>query len=291
MSIIKRLVFLLVVLLNPSVNADIYTARSIEEINNTLFGLLEKRNAQKTLTILPLEGFILRTVDPEFNAMDKKFESIALKVFKKAKLSKQSYISELMLTEYKQQLSDPKVLDIFKNLQLQKAPYMVITRNLSGSFNDIPYLEVWTWAYLFKQGIDLSQSPIGSKQIIFNKNKGKIKGTYPTFYRGLLSCNSGEQNNSPQGVIANFLVFNLKWIPDIVYIVDKDEQYIKSIEQQFKSIRNDIQVIGFVYAPKLDESEKVSPQEFLKFWSKFIDKLNAVSRRETNKNQEDPYEQ
>jgi hypothetical protein len=291
MSIIKRLVVLVSILLNLSVSADIYTANSIEEINNTLVGLLEKRNAQKTLTILPLEGFILKTVDPAFNAKDKKFQSIASKVIQKAKLSKQRYISELILTEYKQQLSDPKIIDFFKNLQQKNAPFMVVTSNLSGSFNSIPYLEVWTWAYLFEQGIDLSKSPIGSKQIIFNKEGEKVQGTYPTFYRGLLSCNSSQQQNSRQGIIAALLALNLKWVPDVVYIVDKDEQYIKSIEQQFKSIRNDVQVIGFVYAPEYDQSDQVTPQEFLKFWSGVIDKLNVVSRTETNKNKKDPYEQ
>ena len=290
MNSIRSLFFIFVLCVISSSRADIYTANSLEEINNTLLELLEKRNAAKTLTILPLEDFLLRSANPIFHAKDKKFSAIISRVTKRAKLSKQSYIQELILTEYKQQLSDPKIVDFFKNIQKYNAPFIVVTNNVSGSFNKIPYLEVWTWNYLFEQGIDLSKNPIGSKQIIFNKKHKQVKGTYPTFYRGLLSCNSAENKNSSQNLIANLLILNLKWIPDVVYIIDKDENYIKSIERQFKSIRNDIQVIGFVYAPEMDQSNQISPKEFFKFWSGVIDKLNSITRTE-EKSKEDPYEQ
>ena len=197
-----------------------------------------------------------------------------------------------MLTEYEQQLSDPKITEFIKNIQEKNAPFIVVTRNFSGSFNKIPYLEVWTWAYLLEKGIDLSKSPLGSRQIIFNKGHKKIKGTYPTFYRGLLSCNSEEQGNSPQGLIASLLAVNLKWMPDIVYVIDSEESYIKSMEQQFKSLKPDVQVVGFVYAPEENvQSDQISAKEFLKFWEGVVDKLNNVSRKEINKNKEDPYEQ
>lgn len=291
MNSIKRLVFIFAVCMSSSVQAEIYTARSVEEINNTLLELLNKRNPQKTLTILPLENFMLKPVSPAFNIKDQRFRTIIERVTKKVKLSKREYLEELILTEYEQKLSDPKLTEFIKNIQEKNAPFIVVTRNFSGSFNKIPYLEVWTWAYLLEKGIDLSKSPLGLQQIIFNKGYKKISGTYPTFYRGLLSCNSEEQGNSPQSLIASLLAVNLKWIPDIVYVIDSEENYIKSIEQQFKSLKSDVQVVGFVYEPDNIQSNQISTEEFLKFWENLVDKLNNVSRKEINKNKENPYEQ
>ena len=291
MNSIKRLVFIFAVCMSSSVQAEIYTARSVEEINNTLLELLNKRNPEKTLTILPLENFMLKPVNPAFNIKDQRFRTIIERVTKKVKLSKRAYLEELILTEYEQKLSDPKLTEFIKNIQEKNAPFIVVTRNFSGSFNKIPYLEVWTWAYLLEKGIDLSKSPLGLKQIIFNKGYKKIKGTYPTFYRGLLSCNSEEQGNSPQSLIASLLAVNLKWIPDIVYVIDSEENYIKSIEQQFKSLKSDVQVVGFVYEPDNIQSDQISTEEFLKFWEELVNKLNNVSRKEINKNKENPYEQ
>lgn len=291
MNILKSLVLLFSISMIAPAHADIdiYPSSSVEEINNNLLKLLEKRNAQKTLVILPLEGFILKAVAPELNVGDEKFQAIRTKLDRKIKLSKRDYIDELILTEYEHQLSDPKIVDFFKNIQEQKAPFVVVTRNFSGSFNKIPYLEAWIWASLFEKGIDLSNNPIGSNQIIFNQNNKKIKGTYPTFYRGLLSCNFSDGENSPQGLIARLLAVNLKWFPDVVYVIDKDEEYIKSIAQQFKMLNKDAQIIGFIYAPDNDQSDKVSSKDFLKFWEELVVKLNAVSRKEL-KREEDPYE-
>ena len=75
-------------------------------------------------------------------------------------------------------------------------------------------------------------------------------------------------------------------------MIDSEESYIKSIEQQFKSLKADVQVVGFAYAPEENvQSDQISAKEFLKFWEGVVDKLNNVSRKEINKNKEDPYEQ
>ena len=181
--------------------------------------------------------------------------------------------------------------EFVKNLQKKNVPIIVVTRNFSGSLNKIPYLEVWTWKYLFDKGVDLSKSPIGSKQIMFNKKYKKIGGTYPTFYKGLLSCNSADGENAPQSIIAYLLSQELKWLPDVIYVVDKNKIYIQSLEQQFKSIRSDIQVEGFVYSPVEKSDIEISSSEFLKFWEDLVVKLNAITRKESSGTKEDPYEQ
>ena len=261
--------------------AEIYTANNCEEIKNSLLEMLAKSNPAKALIIMPLEGFLTEPQDNAFYSQDNSFAPLAEQIYKKVKPSKSDYVNELILTEYKQRFSDPLIPELFKEIQLQNIPFIVVTKNVSGNFNKIPYLEVWTWQLLLDRGIDLSKSPLGSKQVLFNKQHKKIKGTYPTFYKGLLSCNSSLQENSPQSVIAALLTLEINWLPETVYIIDKEEGYIKSVVQQFKSLNPEIQVEGFVYSPSKEGVIKITKKEFLIFWEKLVEKLNAVTRKNT----------
>jgi hypothetical protein len=291
MRIIRNLLFVLLSIISLSVKADIYSAATVEELNNSLMEFLEKRAAGKTLVVLPLEDFFVQPTHPAFYVKDDKFQVFITRASSKAKLSRRQYLKELILTQYEQRFSDPMVPEFIGNLQQKNVPIIVVTRNVSGSINKIPYLEVWTWQYLFDKGIDLSKSPIGSKQIMFNKKYKKINGTYPTFYKGLLSCNSREGDNSPQSIVAYLLSQELKWLPDVIYVVDKERNYIESLIQQFKSIRSDIQVEGFIYSPEVKSNTELSISEFSKFWEDLIVRLNAVTRKESTATKEDPYEQ
>ncbi|MBN8512356.1 MAG: DUF2608 domain-containing protein [Rickettsiales bacterium] len=286
-----KLVIVLFVSCVLSARAEIYSAETVEEINNSIMDSLSTRNAEKALVILPLEGFFAEPVDSAFYKIDDDIKPLVEKSFKKIKLSKRRFMNELILTEYQQRLSDQMIPDFIKNIQDKKTPIIVVTRNVSGSFNKIPYLEVWAWQYIMKNGVDLAKSPIGTKQILLNKSRKKQLGSYPTFYKGLLSCNTVEQANSPQSLIVYLLSQELKWLPDIVYIVDKNEEYIKSIVQQFKVMRKDIQVEGFVYLPKAKTYKDLSNEQIIKFWDNLVTKLNNADKKELDKKNEDPYEQ
>ena len=117
---------------------------------------------------MPLENFFVQPTHPAFYVKDDKFQLFITRVSSKAKLSGRQYLKELILTQYEQKFSDPMVPEFIVNLQQKfvRKHKIVVTRNVSGSINKIPYLEVWTWQYLFDKGIDLSKSPIGSKQIM-----------------------------------------------------------------------------------------------------------------------------
>jgi len=288
---IRSIFFLLIVSLSFTSRAEIYSAESIEEVNNTILELLSKRNPKKTLLLMPLEKFLIKPVDEEFYIKDKKYVPVLQKAEKKARLSRRAYLEELILTEYEHELSDPYVVEFIQNIQKLDVPMIVFSTNCSGSFNKIPYLEVWTWTYLFNKNIDLSKSPIGSNQIIFNKYGKKVKGTYPTYYKGLLSANSWDGKNSIQSMLATLFVQKLKYLPDVVYIVHEEESFIKSIEEQFKTVKRDVQVEGFIFSSQKKVNNDLSMKKVQNFWNKLIDKLNKVSRKERNIDEEDPYEQ
>ncbi len=268
---------------------EIYSAKSAQEINNSLVDLLAKRNTQKTLLLLPIDAMI-ETSDPVFRTSDESLQRLAARAFKKAKHSRKSYLDELLLTKYDNRISDSDWVSLVQNVQKIQCPIIITTRNVSGSFNKISHLEVWSWSYLQKLGIDLSKGSFNDKQVIFNKHDTKVRGTYPTFYRGLLSCNSSARENSPHVILSSLLVRYLKWFPDVVYIVDKDEEYIKSLAKQLRVLKKDVQVVGFVYAPESTDADDLDPKLFAKSWDNVVKKLNKVSRAEI-KDQEDPYEQ
>jgi hypothetical protein len=77
----------------------------------------------------------------------------------------------------------------------------------------------------------------------------------------------------------------------VIYVVDKERNYIESLIQQFKSIRSDIQVEGFVYSPDVKNNTELSISEFSKFWEDLIVRLHAITRKESTTTKEDPYEQ
>jgi chorismate mutase len=291
MKNIRSVLFLLIILLFSVSKAEVYVAESIEEINNTILKLLSKRSPEKTLLIMPLEEFIIKPVDKEFYINDKKYSAILQRTEKKARLSRKAYLEELILTEYEHTLADPYVVKFIQNIQKLHVPMLVFTTNCSGSFNKIDYLEVWTWTYLLDKNIDLSKSPIGSNQIIFNEYGKKVKGSYPTYYKGLLSANSWNGENSVQSLLAALLAEKLKYLPDVVYVINEKESFIKSIEEQFKSLRRDIQVEGFIFSPSKKVNSQLAPKTVEDFWTRLINKLNKVSRKERNIDEENPYEQ
>ena len=203
--IVKIFLFAIILSLSTPLRAEIYSASSVEEINNSIMEMLDKRESNKSLIIMPLENFILEPKDDAFYLNDNESQNIAYNALKKAKFSRRIYRNEMILTEYEQRFSDQMIPEFIRSIQEKNVPLIVVTKNTSGSLNKIAYLEVWTWQYLLDRGIDLSKSTIGGKQIIFNKQYKKVYGTYPTFYKGLLSCNAFEQYNSPQNIIATLL--------------------------------------------------------------------------------------
>lgn len=287
-----RFILLITVLFSSfHTRAAIYSADSVEAINNTLMEMVSKRDPRRVLLIMPLEGFLARPVDPEFYVKDKKYFPALQRAEKNAKLSRKAYLEELILTEYENELSDPFIPQFIDNIQAKNIPMLVFTTNCAGSFNDISYLEVWSWAYLKNKNIDISRSPIGTEQFVFNELHTKVKGSYPTYYKGLLSANSWDRKNSVQSVLATLLITKLKSLPDVVYVIDKSESFIKSLELQFKSLRRDIQIEGFVFNPLLEPRDDLSVKRVAIFWNDLIKKLNKVSRTEKNTDEDDPYEQ
>ncbi|PCJ29800.1 MAG: hypothetical protein COA94_00125 [Rickettsiales bacterium] len=292
----RIIIFTFILFIFSFARGDIHQASSVLEINNRLLELLEDNNSKKTLIILPVQNFLLKRTNPYFNIEDRNLRPLIERVLKKVKLSRETYFEELLLTEYENKPADPFIKDFIHNLQNKKLPLIAITDSSSGGFNKIPFLEVWISNRLLKEGIDISKSPLGEKQIIFNKNFKQTKGSYPTFYRGLLSSNMHGADNMYEHILAFMLIEKLKWMPDTIYIIHTEENTIKLLQQQFKHIDPDVRVIGFHYLPPQNKLmnkalSNISPQKFMQFWEGVITKLNNIKLKHSAKGAKDPYEQ
>lgn len=281
----------LLVILFSNAQANIFSPEDFEKLSSNLIASIKTKNPAKTLVILPLEGFLFDPDIEELYPSDGLSHNIVKKNLERIKFSVRPYIDELILVKYPIKKPDPKIVSFIEELQKFNVPLVVVTKNISGSIDDIKHLEVWTWMQLYNHGINLSLSPIGEKQFKFY-NREKVRGTYPTFFRGLLSCNSYEKKNSPQNIIASLLVTKLQWFPDTIYIVDQDRGYIKSLSNQFKSLKQETYVEGFVYQ-KIKERKKTEKniEKFTEFWENLVDSLNKVQRIELESEIQDPYEQ
>ncbi|MCP5369526.1 MAG: hypothetical protein H6909_02420 [Rickettsiaceae bacterium] len=288
--------FLLLIILINSVGivafgkGRLYKVTNINEINNHITELLAHQDPSMALLILPLDIMMI----PDHSAFyfkDQEAQEIIKSQLNKIVASKKLYIEEFVLTNYPHKLLDTNLVNFIHNMQQTNLPIMVTTKNLAGSINDIRYLEVWTWNWLYERGINLSNTPIGKKEIRINSGTKKIGGNYPTFFRGLLSCNSYDKSNAPQIVIASLLATKIRWLPSVVYAIDRDEAYLKSLEKQFTSLRPNIQFEGFIYNPPTENSdyEQLSLQELEKFWQDLVVNMNKIKRVELKAKIDDPY--
>lgn len=266
----------------------LYTTDNIEAINQTISTALAERVKANSLVIIPLD-LLLAPDHPAFYVTNEKQQEIIKEAADKMSPSKRPYLDELILTNYPIKEINPKMKDLILDVQKLGVPIMVVTRNIAGSMDLIRYLEVWTWMKLYELGIDLSKSPIGDKQFQLDNGLQEVRGTYPTFFRGLLSCNSYQQRNSPQSVIATLLAQKLKWLPVHIYVIDENEKYVKALSAQFHSLKKDIEFEGFIYEEKPKEYAKISDQELKKFWQELVGKLNKIERVELESENKDPY--
>jgi hypothetical protein len=269
----------------------LYNASSIDEIKNTITELLVHQDPSRALLILPLDVLIAPD-HAGFYFQGEEAQNIVKTHLDKISASKRVYLEEFILTNYPQKLTETAVRELIDNIQKTNLPIIVTTENLAGSINDIRYLEVWTWNWLYERGIDLSKTPIGQKEIRIDAGTKKVGGSYPTFFRGLLSCNNYKKSNAPQIVLASLLATKFRWLPSVVYAVDKDQAYLKSLEKQFATLRPDIQFEGFIYKPagKNTGYNQLNLQELEKFWQDLVVSTNKIKRAELKAQIDDPYE-
>ncbi|MFK7968530.1 MAG: hypothetical protein AB8B68_05235 [Rickettsiaceae bacterium] len=286
----KIAVALLCIVSSFSSFAEIYAPDNISEIKGMVVDIFEKRNSQKTLFIFPLDS-ILRPTHPAMQKQEKSYNSLLKKAFDKANSSTSAYVNILLLTEYPSEISDPDLPDLINYIQNNDAGLIITTPNFTGEVNDIKRLDVWTFNYLKSKKIDLTKGIFANVELVFNQKLKKIAGSYPAFYKGLLSYNSDKLNNSSMQVISTFLALELQKIPDVVVAVGSTREYLESLEKQLKILREDNEFFGILYNLPALKTKEIAPEEYLKFWQNFVKKINKLKTKNVDLKSENPYEE
>ncbi len=290
--ILKNALIFLLITNTACASAKLFKAQNFKQINNTLLTLLKDKNPEKVALIFPLENVVLESKVLDISILKNKELRSSVKNFNDSiKLSRKSFMQEVLLTEYENDFVDPFFPEFIKNIQKYKIPIIATTKNISGSFNDIDFLELWTHDFLVQKGVDLSKSKVGDKRFKFDMFFKKSLGSHPSFYNGLLSGNVRESNHSINNLIATFFATKIRWYPDVVYVVDTSKNKINNLARALKAVKKDIQIYGFIFTPIKDKELQYNKKDFKKFIQEYRNKINSVTRKEFDASKEDPYEQ
>lgn len=206
--------------------AEINETNDLNYIKAKYQTLLEKYKTSQVMVVFGINNTILYFEDAPLQLSDDNYKSLMKKIFSQLKSENSSYLNEVILTNYKVTLVDPKIPEFIKDVMSNHTPVIAVSTILTGNLNQIPRLEVWLADYLKKYDIDFAPSFSGNKDFTF-RNLKEYKGTYPSYYNGLLSTNS---KYSKAQVLANFLL-QIKFIPKAMIIIDQDLNAIRAMEQ------------------------------------------------------------
>lgn len=262
----------------------------LARIEKRIMSIVESRNPLKTIFVVSLEDVILKPANKEIFFSDNTLIALQERAISAVRESKLPFFNELLLTEYPYEIVDQRIVDLINKLQEKGLPVIIITSNTSGKFNKIPYLEEWTVNLLEKYGINLSQGQFAGVRLVMDKYPSKERGSYPTFFDGLLSCSSHKGNNAQQNVFTTLLV-RFEFKPSTVIMLHHNISTLDIMKDQLKQMKADLEYWDFQYTYNHKEYNDQNPEEFLKFWKIYAKKLNSVSRGPSDSDAGNPYEE
>ena len=270
----KKFLLSFILLFSHAIFADIVETDNLRNIRTKYQALQKNYTPNQIMVVFGINNTILYFGDAPLQMSDDNYKPLLRKAFAKISQENSGFLSEILLTNYKTALVDPKLPELIKEFINSGTPVLAVSPTLTGNLNQIPRLEVWLADYLKKYNIDFSASFAGNKDFTFCNLK-EYKGTYPNYYNGIISTNS---KYSKAQVLANFLL-QTKFTPKAMIVIDQDLGSIKTLEEQLKSYNKNVQFIGFHYTALANfKFDKPGDQEFINFWYAVIDKVNKAKR-------------
>lgn len=277
----KFLVMFFLSTLTLSSHAEIIETDKFQDIQTKFSDLVQNYDAKDILGIVGISQVLTKLSSPAFYQTDPQLVAITQKAMNKLKPKfNETYINDILMTEYKNELIDEEAPQIIQNIQKTGVRLIAFTNTLTGNFNKIERLEVWVADSLKKFGFDFSNSFPNNNEFVF-KEYNKYLGTYPIFYRGIFNCNINKGYNGVHQLLTSFLT-NLNITPKVIVMIDSNIGSLHTMDFQLKNLYRNIEFIGINYtAAKITDnqsSDGIDPKEFLNFWYNFIDKVNKVKR-------------
>jgi hypothetical protein len=268
----KYTIFASLILFISIAKAEIIDTNNILEIREKFAELQQKYQPSDILVVFSIKDVILKPINPEFKRNSTDDETLLKKIFKQAKLKNLRYLDEVIITNYKHELSDSRIAEVIKHIEEEGAHVIGLTNYITGKFNKINRFEVWIDQYLNKFNITFANSYPESNDITFTELK-TYNNRYPVFYNGILNCNTASEYKA-----FAYFVTHLSITPKAILIVGNNVFSLDDLQNQIKSYSNDIETIGFYYN-KSDQKDSaaISDKGLIKFWSGLIEKINNVN--------------
>lgn len=267
----KYTIFASFILFISIAKAEIIETNNILAIKEKCAGLQQKYQPSDILVVFSLKDVILKPINPELRKNSEGDEALLKKMFKQAKLKNLRYLDEIIITNYKHELSDSRIAEVIKEIAEEGTHVIGLTSYVAGKFNKIDRFEVWLDKYLNKFNITFANSYPESNDITFNELK-TYNNNYPVFYNGILHCNAATEDQA-----FTYFITHLSIIPKAILIVGNNIISLNNLQNQIKSYSNDIEIIGYHYSiDNKEDSIVISDKDLVKFWSGLIEKINKV---------------
>lgn len=294
MNIILRIIVFIII--NSSILYTSYAYAentdpdSLESIIEKIHTIVKDRNNEKILFVIQFEKVLIYPVDEAFYITDDNYKSLISRALAKVPENKLGYINEIILTEYKNRIKDTRLITLANEMIKNKIAVIITTNNVSGAFKKIPYLEEWTVRYLEQLGLKMKETKYAPVKLVLDMQYTKERGSFPTFYKSLLSCSYNKGNNSLQSVLSGLLT-KLKQMPTTVIMIHNDETIFAVMKEQLKKVYTDMEFFGFHYTSIKETNEKIPTDQYIKFWQNIGKQLNSVTRDNKEEDISNPYEE
>ena len=157
--------------------------------------------------------------------------------------------------------------------QLKSIPQIAFTATVTGPFEDIKRLEVLRYQQLLEKQMQFKCK--NSEDDFVLEECPVYRGTYPTFYKGVL-CSNSENGTTTKGSVLCAFLRKLNWTPKLVILVDDRNKNHRDVSAALKRDFPHTKFIGIQYTGAHDYCPQIiSAEAFRDYWTDCFTKTQA----------------
>lgn len=262
--------------------AEITSASSMNEVNTKIQTILLKHKPEDILAAFDIDMTLLQFKHPAvYYPALKRYLDIYKNILGSVPNVQKDIANTLLVYKIPSMLVEENTPDIVANLQDQGIKVIAFTATLTGPLlkmreNTIVLRE----QQLQKHGIDFSKGLNDLDEIQTFSDFEQYAGSYPMFYRGVLSSNGEGIVTKGQALIA--LLNAIKtgkngFLPKVIIMIDDKRKHLLDVEEKLKVYHPDIEFIGIEYQGAYDFApQEISREDFQKFWEELTEQARAA---------------
>ena len=262
-----------------SVQAEITSAKTMKEVKSTIEELLKTQKPEEFLVAFDIDDTMVQPNDPAVNYTALQKYQDEYKTILNDLTPEQKDLARVLTTQIiPQKLVEADTPKIIKDLQQKGIKVIAITTELAGKIKGSEEdLIIIRQGQLKKMGLDFSK---GLKDFLTNATFSDFKkyaGSYPMFYKGILSTNGEGDATKGEVLVAMFKRIGSstdgktqkpEFEPKLIVLIDNNKKELADAEEQLKAYNPSIQFLGIEYeGAKTSAHQDISKEDFEKFWN------------------------